>query len=379
MLHSHFKASRRGFTLVELLVVIAIIGILVALLLPAVQAVREAARRSQCLNNLKNVALAAQNYADSRKELPPGIHFPKNTDPGVNRFQSIRGLGSQQFANWSILILPYIEEQALFNAHIEVQEKAKREGRPYAVSLSANDYGAIRSQEIKVYLCPSDRGNETKCSRGKNSPTALDWARGNYAMNMGGELPEQIDSSSSSGRDRARAAGAAGVTGVDHGLRFAQITDGTSKTICFSEIRVGLTPSDRRGTWAMPMSASNVLARHYTNCTQGPNDCSPGGDDIIDYNMVLTESGGVEALRQECMDATDWGAMGQSISRSVHPGGIFAAFCDASVRFLSNDIDVGDIDPNDSNGCGDFYNSEIAMGTWERLNASNDGFPVAGF
>jgi prepilin-type N-terminal cleavage/methylation domain-containing protein len=374
MLHSHFKASRRGFTLVELLVVIAIIGILVALLLPAVQAAREAARRSQCQNNMKNLALACQNYADSRKELPPGILFPSNVSTGVNRFQSIRGGGSQQFANWAILIMPYIEEQNLFDQHTQIQKASAT-----AVSLSSNAYGPIRSAEIKVYLCPSDRGNETKCSRGKASPTGLDWGRGNYAMNMGGELPEQIDPSSAAGKIAARAPGAAGATGVDHGLKFSQITDGTSKTICFGEIRVGLTPSDRRGTWAMPMSASNVLARHYTNCTQGPNDCSPGGDDIIDYAMVLTEAGGTGGLQQECMDATDWGAMGQSISRSVHPGGLFAALCDGSVRFLSNDIDVGDIDPADSDGCAGYFNSEIGMGVWERLNSSNDGFPVAGF
>jgi prepilin-type N-terminal cleavage/methylation domain-containing protein len=374
MLHSDFKASRRGFTLVELLVVIAIIGILVALLLPAVQAAREAARRSQCQNNMKNLALACQNYADSKKGFPPGILFPANVPAGLNRFQSIRGGGSQQFANWSILILPYIEEQNLFDQHTQIQRASAT-----AVSLSTNAYGTIRSTELQVYLCPTDRGNEVKCSRGKSTPTGLDWARGNYAMNMGGELPEQIDPTSTAGKLAAKAPGAAGATGVDQGLKFSQITDGTSKTICLGEIRVGLSPSDRRGTWAMPMSASNVLARHYTNCTQGPNDCSPGGDDIIDYSMVLSETGGAAALRQECMDATDWGAMGQSIARSSHAGGLFTAFCDASVHFLSNDIDVGDIDPNDSDGCAGYYNSEIGMGVWERLNSSNDGFPVSGF
>src|SRR6187551_454616 len=106
MFASFHRRSQGGFTLVELLVVIAIIGILVALLLPAIQAARESARRAQCTSNLKNVALALHTYHDSKKEFPAAVRYPKGTN-----YQPLDD--TRLFWNWAIDILPYIEETTL--------------------------------------------------------------------------------------------------------------------------------------------------------------------------------------------------------------------------------------------------------------------------
>src|SRR6476659_6069087 len=113
LLYSHLSIMRFfrrpcGFTLVELLVVIAIIGVLVALLLPAVQQARESARRTQCLNHLKQMALAVQNYSDTHTVLPPGHIIPRDRK-GAD--------GHKTIAPWQVLILPYVEQKALFDIY----------------------------------------------------------------------------------------------------------------------------------------------------------------------------------------------------------------------------------------------------------------------
>src|SRR3990172_12884294 len=125
---------RAGFTLVELLVVIAIIGILVALLLPAIQAARAAAQRTQCQNNLKNIALACLNYENTKKELPPG-----STNTNIAQGS---GLG------WPVLILPYVEESSVSEEAIEVY---KRTPDAYGSALDK-----LNSLLLPLYLCPSD-------------------------------------------------------------------------------------------------------------------------------------------------------------------------------------------------------------------------------
>jgi len=131
-----------GFTLVELLVVIAIIGILVALLLPAIQVAREAARRSQCANNLRQISLAMHNHHDSKKAFPPGVALPG--DKGF-----VNSLGS--FSNWGLEILPYAEDSALRSIY----------DPNVAMSGGSNPdiqrrHQQIREMEIAIYTCPSD-------------------------------------------------------------------------------------------------------------------------------------------------------------------------------------------------------------------------------
>lgn len=135
--NSVIKQAPRGFTLVELLVVIAIIGILVALLLPAVQAAREAARRTKCINNLKNISLACLNYESAKKALPPGT---------TNSTVATRsGLG------WQVQILPYIEDAQVSE---EAMAKYRVAGNDDAYSGTGMD--ALNALKLAMYLCPSD-------------------------------------------------------------------------------------------------------------------------------------------------------------------------------------------------------------------------------
>src|SRR4051812_40251597 len=150
MLASSRRTSSGGFTLVELLVVIAIIGILVALLLPAIQSAREAARRSQCTANIKNVALALQNYHDVHKEFPTAVSVPGKSGPPST--ENDPRYPDTMFRTWTIDILPFIEEQAARDR--------------FKVNFTSPVYMAInkdpRGVEIGVFLCPSDEGRGSK-------------------------------------------------------------------------------------------------------------------------------------------------------------------------------------------------------------------------
>jgi prepilin-type N-terminal cleavage/methylation domain-containing protein len=136
----------RGFTLVELLVVIAIIGVLVALLLPAVQAAREAARRSQCVSNIKQLALACSGYHDAHKAFPPALTY---TEKAINDSGGLLGIdrNTKYGPNWAIMILPYMEQQALY----------KRFNLTEYISADANK--EARGQTVQIMLCPSDHNN----------------------------------------------------------------------------------------------------------------------------------------------------------------------------------------------------------------------------
>ena len=133
--------GRRGFTLIELLVVIAIIAILIALLLPAVQQAREAARRSQCKNNLKQLGLALHNYHDTFQVFPFGMINPTNGDlPGSPRPPTDN-------TGWYPMILPYIEQGALYNAFMEEQQNSARTGAIY---------WSRKESIVTMMMCPSD-------------------------------------------------------------------------------------------------------------------------------------------------------------------------------------------------------------------------------
>src|SRR5690606_839337 len=161
------SSRRHAFTLVELLVVIAIIGILVALLLPAVQSAREAARRMQCQNNLKQLGLALHNYHDALQAFPPSSVWP---DESQIASKNNGNLGP----TWVILILPYLEQQALHDAFDLNQ------------SICAEYNRAPRSVQLATMLCPSDGFNRRPfkgSSSGDTSNLGDDWARGNYGAN----------------------------------------------------------------------------------------------------------------------------------------------------------------------------------------------------
>ena len=344
-----------AFTLVELLVVIAIIGILVALLLPAVQSAREAARRAKCLNNLKNLALALHSFHDVHDEFPPAMTLREGKmDNPLN--------DSRLFWNWAILVLPHIEQQAVFDA-FQIDD----------LQRTSDDINRQpRGTELTLMLCSSDIGfgNRFQGSGGN-------WARGNYGLNAFQYWPNAWLWREISTERGDRYDFNIGVGGISDGdikqtVGIREIVDGTTHTILLGEMRVGLSDRDRRGVWAMGLCGSNFHCRH---AAQPPNSCGGYDDDVFGVSDIIEDVGDAK-LQQECMHP-DSGvdASGQSVVRSLHPGGANVAMADASVRFISDFIETGAIsggamvEPEDSV-------PELFL-TWQRLNVSKDGMAVS--
>ncbi len=348
IIHSYQELDRRqsAFTLVELLVVIAIIGVLVVLLLPAVQAAREAARRAQCQNNMKNVALAVLTYGAEQKNLPQGMMFPKVIEQSIGRLNYFG-------ANWIISVLPYLEEQALhdsFNFKRAINDP-----------VATNPNSIAHATTIPVLLCPSDPYNRVMYQGNPDSGHYGTWARGNYAGNSGNaflyycaseECSYSADSPGWLSNQRR------GVMGPNASIRYQRIVDGTSKTILIGEIRAGITNKDARGVWALGHAGASLLAAYGSGGDDnGPNACNPYADDV--YSDAC---GSADALGQ-CMDCYLGTAFAQQTVRSLHKGGAFVAMCDGSVQFMSDDVET-------SGPMGNWGS------LWDRLIASaDDGMP----
>ena len=295
--------NRSGFTLVELLVVIAIIGVLVALLLPAVQAAREAARRSQCLNNIRQIGLAVMNYESTQGTLPKGS----------TRFEGYTR------NSWVTLVLPYIEEMSLYS-QIDL-----------SVSLDDvnNDPDIFDYHHIPfaTFQCPSD----------ERVDLVNDWygARGNYAANVGigfiwmdDESPEQDQGGNpyplalAEDPNHKSSLWFPGTFQVNRGRNLREIEDGTSNTVAVCEIRT-IEGRDTRG------------ALHYGAAVMYMHDFTPnftGGFDRTRW-CLTTDFAPCFATQQT------WRGGWTHTARSAHPGGVNAMLLDASVRFVSDDVE----------------------------------------
>lgn len=368
---------RRAFTLVELLVVIAIIGVLVALLLPAVQAAREAARRAQCQSNLRNVALAMLNHHDAKKVFPVPIYTYKIGTPPRDFIPSILTGDNQLHRTWTIQILPFMEMQNLFS---RFQWGPTLTFLPSTATGASNVNAPAVATEVPVFLCPSDAYNRQPFQNGPAGNQAS-WGRLNYALNWGQLFPQanflQWARGEGTPDDKYSRSydffvGMGLVEGAEKSI--SQISDGTTNTIMLAELRAGLTAGDRRGVWALGQCGSNFHCRHAFNRVIGINSCNNGDDDIVNANAFTAEAGGEAALQAQCMTAYDWGSSAQSVVRSTHTGGAFAAMADGSVRFLSDYIDAGGVSIGGYLGetAGDTL--ETVFGVWQRLNSSSDGY-----
>jgi prepilin-type N-terminal cleavage/methylation domain-containing protein len=346
------RAKRTGFTLVELLVVITIIGILIALLLPAVQAARESARRTRCSNNLKQVGLALINYESQCKFFPPSSAY-KNDNVDTDR---------EHWANWTVLALPFFEQQALhdsFNLTLPINNAANR---------------VPRGTRLPVMLCPSDGGDITPFAS-SDSTEGDNWARGNYGAN--GSLGAYHTSWwAAAGPKSARwnSRWHRGIMGANVSVGIDFIRDGTSNTILAAELRMGLAPVDRRGVWALSGPASSSLWLHGSDDCTSPNACTGASDNIMDCDRIIAAVG-EEALIGQCMTCCNGCSSTQGGPRSAHAGGIFVCLADGSVRFIGDYIETStlyDLDPTviDSDP------SQFKV--WQRLNASSDGMAIDG-
>jgi len=282
------RNSRRGFTLVELLVVIAIIGILVALLLPAVQAAREAARRTQCVNNLKQWSLATHMFHDTYKKFPIGArNNPRQT--------------------WVMYIWPFIEQGPLadknnLNQHFYL-----------APGTIAGTMNGLCGQRIPAYYCPSDVGSDL------NAPGATyQRARGNYVVNWG-----DLKYGAAPGPNRAPFGHLNGNRSTPYLTKLASVLDGTSNTLLMSEYVKAKSADDN--DWRGDIHNDDGVFKFMTLTT--PNSSAP---DVVNWAIPDTDPR---------MPVTTAGQQFNA-ARSRHPGGVNVALCDASVRLVADTISL---------------------------------------
>ena len=326
--------SLYGFTLVELLVVIAVIGILIGLLLPAVQQARESARRMQCLNSLKQLALATQGYEEMHGILPPsGIVQPKTLTHGdgtIRRQYPVFDQRSGKMFSWVVLLLPFLEETSLYSQ--------------FDLSRSILDQvNEPQAQAIPTLLCPTDAA----LGRYYTPPGSKKrFAKGNYAAYVS---PFHSDL-------QLLYPGAL----ISTGQKLSKIIDGTSKTVVFAEVRTLDHQQDERGVWALPWNGASLLSldMHHDDSqakgyfmnfwiqlalvyqAQMPNTIGPNADVLVECPREVLAQAQLE--RMPCIkhdwDLGLWGYI-SAAPRSLHHGGVNIAFLDGHADFLSDDVD----------------------------------------
>lgn len=348
------RRSAGGFTLVELLVVIAIIGVLVSLLLPAVQSARESARRVQCASHMKQLALAVLDYESAHDELPPcGIVDPKFDEKySVDIYNPFSG---KQFS-WLVLVLPQLEQSVLY---------AEFDFNKIITNQSSNP----QEQIFPTLRCPSDDsvGRVFKMLKPGLGFNFVDVAKGNYAAYVS---PFHVD---------LQYLYPGALIGTPQSL--GNIEDGASSSMLLSEVRTLDHTSDERGAWALPRNGASLLAfdmhpENWTHLhdgtgamdgfttqnrapytanpdslgeTQRPNNQGPNHDTLKRCTDSATSFKTLAAeQRMPCtlqvgadgkVGTVGVGGYMSAAPRSLHPGGVNAGFLDGHVIFLTDNVD----------------------------------------
>ena len=364
----HYKQTVVGFTLVELLVVIAIIGILVALLLPAVQAAREAARRTQCNNNLKQLGLALQNHINSNGEqFPWRIGGPLGGKPTVPPNRAYIG-GMVQF-------LPYLEQQQIYD---QISSPNTFDGQAYDAWEAApwdTNYNPWQTN-IAAFLCPSDTGADTLDFGGLSYLLS----NGNYASWWGDPFtrgPFNVGTVLSGWEGT--------IWATRRSQKISKLEDGMSNTIAMAEkcmptddpslIRGGVAinhPSVAYGGSSSPILCLDTVggggryAAGVDVASFGPGSFSFGWQGRSEISIILPPNSPSCAVFAE-----DWNAVMFTTS-SYHPGGANTLFCDGSVHFINESIDTGNLAV--SYGTENFgTESTSPYGVWGALGSISGG------
>lgn len=312
------RPVRGAFTLVELLVVIAIIGILVALLLPAVQAAREAARRTQCNNNLKQLALALQNHHDVERRLPPG--GARDQPPLFGKTASSWG------SSWMVYLLPYIEETAMYDRWQFYGDSGV---------FNANNIALRSGKPMTAYQCPSSPLVQT--ARSQTTTAAVNYVAISGAAN--GTIPGYVESRICTTSVYGQISGG-GVLYPNSETKFADMLDGTSNVIAIGEHADFLmskdgTRQDWRGSqpwgWSIGPARSSAIPPSYS----AASDSRPFNMTTVRYPVNQKRNW---ANGNGDNNGTGVGNDGGNNIplNAAHPSGTNVAVCDGSVRFLSN-------------------------------------------
>lgn len=350
------RPCRTAFTILELLTAISIVSLLFAISLPAVNAAREASRRSVCSANLRQLGLAVHNYHTQQLALPPAVVWNRAGEPlgggvfPIGVIDRVARYGTVEedtiCANWLILLLPQLDQMRLY------------EGAEFARPVSASTYEAVRTAELPTLKCPSDPASDRGLHYLRGSAAGLTnqrYARGNYAVNVGpdayclqamtAEGAVCIQGFIAGGGHLISANNSvwgSGIAGANKSFGFAHISDGLSHTVAVDEIRAGAAAVDPRGAWALGQVGASCIARHGRSSTGGGPNPPQFLDQFIGCGSLVQKLGAAQlhALGMPCApEPLTFEVNTRLAARSHHPHGVHLLLCDGAVFFAHDSMD----------------------------------------